>query len=406
MKALDILKLSYKSILRNKTNLINVFLLLIVSTGILFGFSVNKMLNQYWIDCTNNTVEYRTFNVYPSKNSSMSMDERIAKLKKYKNIVAIETADAMSVPVEVLGFKETKTKYLDVLGSIDTPVKIIKGESMKKYKAEENVLICPQKFYPYIDEKIEEFSEDRIIDLTNTVGKDIFLKPLAGNEKIKFKLVGIYDSELTNTRGDICYTKFSTVKKLNQKYQSDVYEETVNITLPNIVVIDNVRNNKSFMQDLAEDGIITNGPIKNITVDNGDKIMSIVSISSIILLFVSVIVNILLELKNYDLNQKEYGILKSMGYTSSDILKINDMRRAIITLISFVLSIIVGILALYIFQNEYLSNQILLKGIRIKISYSGLFFSLLINTIISIIVSIIIKRKIMRESTIKLLKQV
>lgn len=405
MKFIDIIKLSFNELKRKKNNLITILILTLVSSGIILGFSVNKSLNEYWENCTDSIVEYRTFMVFPTTNSQTSQEERIKKLKSYRHVVAVESPAARIFAAEVKGLKGKKTKYIDILGTVDNPVKIIKGESMENYNDEENVLICPKDFYPYSNENIDDFDRNRMIDLSTMVGKKINIRPIGAKKGISFKLVGIYDNTESNSRGDICYSKFSTVEKMNKKYDSESYQENSNIVLPNTVVIDNVRNTNSFMKELEKDDIITTGPIKKITVESGDKIISLITISTIVLLCISIVISILFEMKNFSNNKKEYGLLKSLGYSEKNIIKINDIKWLIIIIIVFLLSIILGSITTYIFHHYYLSQQILLKGIQMKISYIGIFLNIIISSIISLIVSIIFKKKLSKESSISWIKE-
>lgn len=404
MNVRDMIFLNTKKLVRKKSNLINILLLTITGTCVFLGFSINASLNQYWENCTDNIVEYRTLSVFPTYDHNMPNSDRIDKLKQYKHVEAVESPDARIISVEIHGMKKKKEQMIDIIGTVDTPVNIIKGEDMSKYN-KENVLICPQRFYPYVQEEIDEYSKNRIIDLSDKVGSTITISPLGSKDKIDFKIVGIYDTTLTNSRGDSCYAKFSTVKRLNQKYQKEVFEETESFILPNIVVIDNVRNVDGFIKSITNDGMVTTGAIKEITVDTGDKIMQVIKVLSISVLIISVIISILIEIKDYEYNKKNYGILKTIGYKNKEIIKINDVKYIIMILISFVFTFIIGIFILLWFHKIYLSEQVMLQGIEIQLSFTGLFISLFINMLIMLFLSFIIKSKLEKQDTLNLLKE-
>lgn len=404
MKLFAAIKLGFNELISKKTNVINIMLFSIVSVGIILSFSINDSLNQYWKDCTDNIVEYRTFMVFPTMDSSVDQETRIKKLKKIKHVIAAETPSSRYFAAEVQGMNGNEIKYIDVFGTVDKPVNIIKGENMEKYN-NENVIICPQHFYPYANEEIDEYDKNKVINLTNMIGKEIKLRPIGAKEAIPFKLVGIYENSYSNSRGDSCYTKFSSVKNINEKYDKESYTESENVILPNTVVIDNVRNSNTFIAELENQEMTTAGPLKQITVESGDKIISLINIGTIVFFLASVCIAIFIELKSFISNKKEYGILKTIGYTNTDLIKINDARWIIMEIIVFLISTIIGIIALHFIYNYYLSNQVLLKGIQEQFSYKGLVLGLMINIIAFSIISLIIKSKLEKVNSIDLVKE-
>ena len=79
---------------------------------------------------------------------------------------------------------------------------------------------------------------------------------ITSNELEKVKIVGLYDAEENHTQGNVCYTTFDSVKKLNNKYQYDVFNnEEVNYTY---MIIDNVKNESIVTNTIINDGFKNN----------------------------------------------------------------------------------------------------------------------------------------------------
>ena len=71
----------------------------------------------------------------------------------------------------------------------------------------------------------------------------------------------------------------------------------------------------------------------------------------------------------------------------------------------FLFTFIIGIFILLWFHKIYLSEQVMLQGIEIQLSFTGLFISLFINMLIMLFLSIIIKSKLEKQDTLNLLKE-
>lgn len=403
MKLYDKFFLSFKYLKKRKGIFTTLLFIILSSTLIIMAISLNSSLTKYWNDCIDNMVDYKTYYVYPNIDKNESKESAIKKLKKMKNVISVESSSSRVISAKVLGLTKGDENGIDLIGSVDKPVSVVRGEDLSKYSESEYPIICPSKFYPYIGETIEKFDKNKIINLNNKVGKKIDISLVGFDEVIKFKLVGLYDTKNTNSRGDSCYTKSSIVSKLNEKFQKDAFIDDDNTITPLIVVIDNVRNSKRFLDNLNKENMITTGAVKKIAVNSGDKIMDALNMVCIFFCIIYCIIYILIIFKNYENDKKDFGLLHSIGYIYKDIEEINDIRELIIFIFGLIISIFISFLLVFTYLNNIVGNLPLLEGIKIEVFPEALLVCIIINIFIYFIGTLIIKRKLEKEKLFNLI---
>lgn len=403
MKLKDKFFLSFKYLKKRKEIFTTILFIILSSMLIIIAISLNSSLTKYWNDCIDNMVDYRTFYVYPNIDKNESKESAVKKLKKMKNVISVESSSSRVISAKVPGLTKKEENGIDLIGSIDKPVSVVIGEDLSKYSESEYPIICPSKFYPYIGEKIEEFDKNKLINLNNRVGKKIDISLVGFDEVIKFKLVGLYDTKNTNSRGDSCYTKSSIVSKLNEKFQKDVFIDDENTVTPLIVVIDNVRNAEIFLDNINKAEMITAGAVKKIAVNSGDKIANILNIICIFFCVIYCIIYILVIFKNYENDKKDFGLLHSIGYIYKDIEEINDIRELIIFIFGLIISIFISFLLMSTYLNNIVGKLPLLEGIKIEIFPEALLVCIIVNVALYFVGTLIIKRKLEKEKLFNLI---
>ncbi len=399
MKIKDTLCLCCNQLLRKKYNFLIIAITITFMTGILFCSSFSNGLNKYWDKSIKKNIEYRTFFVY-NNNSKLTETEIIEKLKKYSHVVAVEPAASKSIACNVANIKNSSNSNLTLIGSVENPVEIIKGTNLKGHE-KENAIICPKEFYPYVYDK-KKFNKKDIINLEDKIGTNIILSPADSTVEIPFKLVGIYDSSLST--GSFCYTFFSIVNRLNNKYLPKIYEKSKDTQLPFIVVLDNARYSQKFENAIVKDGFISGGTIRLIDVNNGEKIINIILIISIFFIILYFLFVIFFNCKEYNNNKNYYGIYKTIGYSEKNISNIFLINQIIIMLVSF----LVSIMLYYLLRKPILKlvlNKFDMKGLSLILSFNSIFFTILIGFIILALLKVFFNIKIKKESAIDLLKE-
>lgn len=404
MKLREFLFLSFSEIKKNKNTILLFLFAIIFTTLLLFYTSLSNSLSEYWEKCINKNIEYRTFFIYPDLEGKYNKEKMIEKIKQYSIVVDVQPASSKSIACKLKNVKNADKTSLTLIGTIDEPIKIIAGENMKNYSEEDNVLICPKEFYPY-EYSNESYNSNLLFNLETKIGEKLIVSPADSNEAIPFKIVGIFDTTLSNNTGNYCYAKFSVVNKLNTKYLADVYKESDDKILPSIVVIDNAKNSEKFIKKIEKDGFISGGTIKKVNIQEGETIINILLLFSIVFALIYFALCITINIKEYFSNRIQYGIYKTMGYTNNDITNIFILKQSIIFITSMMFSIINYLIIILFFKKYIERNVIILKGIDIRLDITSIIITIFINISIIVVFKFFFKHKIEKQSTIDLLKR-
>lgn len=337
----NILKYSLLKVLRNKKN---IFLMLILLIGFLLincAISYRNYLSNDIDNQINKDLGYRSINVSLNEDSSYSENEEYSnkynKLLDIDNILEIYNFQYYYYGAPILEYENGFVNFL--YGSKNTiPDKII-GETISENDT--GVAICPIKFYPYMfdeDEYDGNYIDGKdVLGTTISIEETIYskengkIKDSKKTYKKKYKIVGLYDSSLTNDSYDSCFISAKDIKEL---YNTTYLESndgrnysTVLVIVDELKNVDNVLNKINTMGFTAE-------VQSYINYDYVNKIYFICNIV-ILLSCISIVILTLLYIKKSNNNSiKEIGIQRALGFDSITINIISTTQLFIIILIS------------------------------------------------------------------------
>lgn len=402
MKSASKLSLAIRNILKFRLSIIEMIIFSIGLAILMFIVSFNNSLNEYW-EQTKRTMDHRTFLV--SYNPyDMNEKQAIEKISKYKNVEVVKPYSAYLISMKSNDYhNENKLDGMILVGAVDNPVKVEKGENLSNYDENDKVMICARQFYPYVEKNKEEYNLNNSIDISEQIGKEFSLSFVASNEIEKFKLVGLYDIEDMNTIGNTCYTKWDTVTELNMKYEPEAYQNDETIYNPVVVVLNHVKNNEEFMRNIGEDGFMTAGPVIMLNTSIGDDVSS--KLISISFVFCFLIITILIILKIYDIRNRmnEYGMMKVCGYYDYDIYQIKILEEILKNIIGFVFSLPIYITITKIFDKNYMNFSPIMSGFNLHFSIIDIVIIGIIIIVYSTTIIIISNQKIKKINIINMM---
>ncbi len=394
---------AFKNVYRSKINFINIILLAICSSVIIFGVSYVFAIKNFGADWAKKSIDFRTY-VVTYDDLKISEEEAINKLKQFDHV------DDVSPNIGYIFFgmaidyiNDNLDGQMVIRGVTKDGIKVILGENLEKYTGE-NVLICSKQFNPNSQAYYVDYDINNTIDLTNSIGKNIKLEMIDTNTIEQFKLIGLYDSNYNYSSGDTCYTTFETVQKINQKYQSDVYQNTDSQVLPIIMIIDNSDSFNLIETKLKENGFYAS-PIITINTKVGNNIIKIVSLLAVSLCIISFLTMLISSLKTINDSEKEFAIFSAIGFSNKKINLIKCIEFSIVVVIGFILSILISKISLTILKNQYLINNVEFSRMNVPINGWGLILSFIVLCIISFIVVCISSYKIEKINIANSLKE-
>lgn len=404
MKNRDLFKLGLQEFKSNKNKIINIVLMTISALLILLSVSYSQAISNYWNETAKSLIDFRTYYVYYD-TTKYTEDQAIENLKKYNHITGVANSSSYLITMIANGFVNEKmdgTIYLE--GTSKDGIETVLGKNLSDYSDEENVVVCAKQFYPKIEINMSDYDENNIVDISDKVGSYISLSFLGDKDsEEKLLLAGVYDARENYTEGNICYANFSTVEKLNQKYQYNVFNDK-DAEYPLIMVIDSIDSKEEVLTEIAKDGYEFDKAMMQINPNNGNQIIIITSVASIIVVFITFLVNVVLLLKNIEDKRSYYSIMKSSGYVNRDLAKIQFIESLIMGMISFIISIPFTALSFILIKNLYFSSQIMYLNVDANFTIFGLLLCLLMFVAVAIISSIILNIKTKKVSIINEIK--
>lgn len=404
MKKTSIFDFALLNVLKSKNNFLLLLLSSILSIVFLFCISTYLSLNNYWKNTVKKIMDYRTLLVAYNPDN-ITEKEAMAELNSMKYVEDIAPYSGYLITMKANDYIDNqKDNSFLLVGSTDNPVEIVKGENLSKYDDNAKVMICAQQFYPYNEINNEDYDKEKVIDLSNKVGKTISLSFFQDDTIEEFKLVGVYDVTKTNTLGNVCYTKWNIVTDLNFKYQKDVYEFHEGQYLPIVVVVDDVSHIEAVESKLLNDGYMSSGPVVKVDTNLGSDILNKILLISILTITLLIIVFYFIELKNFKNNLQYYGVLKVYGFSSKILKIIFFIERCIINTIAIIISIPISLLLIKAFNHLFIQNQMLLNGFKVILTSKSFYIDLLIMLVFTIFISLHFSKKIKDINIIKLLR--
>lgn len=378
-----------KKIKKSKKFSIELILAVIIITILLFTMSVRDSLNNYWENITKKSMDYRTF--FVSYNpTQMTEEDTIKLLERYNYIEEIAPYSSYLITMVSNDYKnEKKENGFYLVGAIDTPLKIEKGNDLSGYSTQDKVMICAKQFHPYFEKNKIDYNSKNAKDLTSKLGKKMSISFIGSNEIEEFTLVGIYDAKITNTIGNTCYTKWENVTELNLKYQPEVFKEKEGEFLPIIVVVDKIGNISKFLTTLKKQGLTVTGPAVNIDTSVGDDINEKISLITSILIIILSTLSILITVRTNERKKIQHSIMKVFGFSKKDLIIENIIQEFIKFILSMTISILICLLFIKIFNTIILDKIIIINGLLISLTRDSLLTVTIISLIIPIVTSII-----------------
>ncbi len=394
----------YNEFKANKKKSVSVILIALSAILVLIAVSYNSAIHNYWNNTVKSFVDFRTYFV-TYDNEKYTQEQAINKLKKYQYVSGAASSSSYLISMIANDYVNNNmdgTIYLE--GTSDDGMQVILGNQFSDYSGNENMIVCAKQFYPKIELNMSDYNEKNAIDISNKVGKSISLSFL-GEPSIheSFKLVGIYDARKNYTEGNVCYASFSTVDKLNQKYQSEVFNDETS-EYPLIMVIDSVDHSNNVLQEIKKDGFYFTNAMMRINTKNGNEISVITTSAAIAIIILTLIINFIIILRNIENKKSYYAIMCACGYTDKQVGMIQFFEQLIIGFIAFILSIPFAIITISLIKQFYFSTKIMYLNMVFSITPLSILVSFSVCFVIPVIFSLIATHKMKKINIIEVIK--
>lgn len=292
---------------------------------------------------------------------------------------------------------EDKKGYIQVNTIIgDDTIKIING----RLPQNEREIVIPAKFYPHGEDNIDKskiLNGKKLINKTLTLYSEkgyFYIDPndkensknwYKNREKIVFKIVGTYDSELGMYQRNTCFVNKKAIHNLKAEHESSSWETSQdgNVVYKQndygrMIIVDKYKN----VQKVSD--YLTKNNYENFIAMSVDEIEY--GILIIIPLIVAVIILIIIFIlfknfvnKKFHNNKQYLGLLKVLGYDKNKIEKIILFENMFVVFISIIISLIIYII-LFIIINDVSSfiTRIDYFSVAIKKPYLYILISAII----------------------------
>ena len=277
-------------------------------------------------------------------------------------------------------------------GSEQALPNIVAGRTFKEN--EENVAICPMKFYP--DGKtLLKMNDKYLIDGNDLLDKELTINYYSyivdenfnaeEDEKFteKFKVVGLYNNEQVVTLNNQCFVPSKDVKEIVEITNID----TQGMLYGTNVIIDELKNVETVIKKAEELGY------QNIFILNqiDAQFVNFLNISSIIILSVVLFTIIVLTTsytKKKIINElKIIGVLRTSGYNKKTV-KNRYMLEILITNICIFIVGLISCLIIYSILRDTMFNTLKYMGINLTIDLTSLIIPFIIIVIVTTLVAV------------------
>lgn len=241
---------------------------------------------------------------------------------------------------------------------INDDIKIMSGKNITT----NNEMICSHYFYPH--EYDNKLYSKQFLNGKNIVNKKIMVNSNNEDnidEKVFLDIVGTYKNKYME-EANTCYVNIETYDKISQKYMFRLvdYDEKGNVVSTKnkeyedyIVVVDDIKKLQSVKDKFVEIGIEYEELFK-INLEFLNILYTVPIFVAIIVIFISICIIYSFITKKIYNRVNNIGLLKSFGYENRDITKIYIFENIFIVFLSFIVSLIIYLLAL-----KYLSYNLL-----------------------------------------------
>lgn len=404
MKLIDMLKIEIKEFYKNKANYFNIIFISIAVSITIFCLVFSNSLNNYWNQSVKKMVDYRTFFVYYDPDEKTEK-EALAELQSYNTIESISPYTSYIINMRMFeGLNHDTEINLFLFGVPKDTISISNGENIDNYNSSDKVMVCPENiFYEY---KKENKIEKKGINLNNLLGKQFSLKFIDDDTKTEnFRLIGTYDSSMRQGKENFCYTNSDIVTNLNLYYQPEAFKEEEGIIYPLVVRLKSTDDIHETLKRFEKNHFYTNGdPVVKIDTTIGNKILNLITTIGLLVGIISIIVIILISIKNQYKRNKKYAILKTLGYNRVDIIKLQFLESFLCILVTLFLTLIITLFLIFVFQNCYLNNEEMLYGLKLTISKLNIILGISFCIIINVLLSLIFNNKLKKNNIMEELK--
>ena len=366
--------LSIKSFFHKKINILNVFLLIMAMTMAVLVSSFSKTFSSLIDNQVNGNINHRALLVNSPENNKFDKIKNVAYTAEYNSYGHYVNSDKG----EVLNLKGIPESYL----------KIIEGVNLSDSE-EKRALICPSQFY--LGKTPEEYNQAFLDNLKN--GKSFLNQQISlessGYKEI-YKIVGIYDvNKYMYGEFNVCFTTQSNIKEIFDKEMEEEKKEcdsettdceSIGESTGSVVIVDDINKIDDTQKEIESKGYVV-GRISNINLDGINAIQSIFIIISVIIMIITFMILLVSNNKFIQYNKKNNLIYKALGYSNNLLIKINYLESAILSIISFVISIIIVAIVYMILSDVFVVE--IKTGCPIYISYIAIIMSFILTMIIS-----------------------
>lgn len=390
-----------KTFLRSKANIFSVILISILLVMIIVIDSYKTTINNHVENLFLSDYYFRMLEV--KKNNT---DEE--KKKELLNIPHIISTFPLYIgqTSNALTSKEfTNDIFSEGYIETDTITKsgiqnIVRGTTFPN--DEGDYIVCPVNFYPIqILANLKDYRKKDKFNLENYLNKKImFNYPTfendysgsSGTATIELELVGLYENSQYSADENVCFVTPSVSKKILSKQFS--FKEIGYDSY--LIIVDDYKNVGDVQKELVKLQYAVY-PMAMIDYEQIEKADSIYNISMIVIYIIIILFMIIIIIKNKKERDNYYTLLNYLGYKKITIAKIILIDNIINILCSFILALILYIIAkvgLDIFLNykPYIFGK---RDISIRFTSMLLisFISLNISLIFSIITGLNIDKK-------------
>lgn len=375
MKINDIIKISIKSLRRNRKKNKLLYIPLIIMLVILFLVNIIQYSTSNYINKIGKGIELRRISgieYIPSK-----YEETKNEIEKIKHVEWVYNQEEERV-FSVLYCKQFSAETQGVLiwlypATENVLPDLVSGRGIQEN--DEYVAIIPNKIYVSsepmtITDQIRDGEE--YLNGNDFLGKEITIENDDKGIVKKFKVVGVYDNQ-SNNQSDVVYIPAKTVKEINQELEYDPGYYRLNVVVDDISNIEYVEQGMRDKNLLKRDRISTklneNGyrdtdtlsgniaSVTSITKESQKAIKNIITGFLIVATIVFMIILIITNSNKTYISNVDIGLMKIEGYTNKDIQKITIIENILVCIISIIIALVATALIVMLF-NVIVNNFI------------------------------------------------
>lgn len=410
MKIKDYIFLAIKNLSRRKKAMFLSSTLIIISMLIFivvlsFSTGLLKAMDRAILK----NISYRTIVVMKNQNNIDDIEEKIKKMEHVVKCVSQDYFET-AAPLSRIDDIEIKDGTISLFGAdSETSPNIVAGR--KLFDNEQNACIIPSTFYPY---DVSTYDESKIYNAEELLGHEITIEYNSYiydgpnmNVKEKFEknfvVVGIYDQDEIMAEVNDCYISYNEIKEIvDTRLDGNNYSNMEN--RPVMAIVDDAQN-----VNVVLDKIKSMGYRAIIRSSANTQLVGIVNIVCVlissVLIFIAILNITISSIKSMTERKYEIGMLKAIGYKNSTMQGILFTENLIISLFSYVFTLLLSNLTIYMVQTKYIQDNFQLMQMKLGINIYFCIIPLGIILIIPAISSVLCGRKLFKRTPVSLNKE-